>query len=332
MDADYYKQRWKIVFYCRDTSGPRFSLKTCASKLKVSVGKVRHWLNVFDQTGSVNDAHVPGRPCAITGRHEKVVEKVIAENKPHLVTNIQKQLAKKNCTVSPRTIQRKLKEKDMVYAPVVAKPLLSPAHIQSRLNFARTNINRDWSNVVFSDEASFSTFTYHKRIWRRKDEISVVRTVKHPAKVHVWGCFSKQGFGKITCFTGTLTGVRMVKIYKRALVKSVEKWYTSNDEWIFQEDNDPKHTSKVAKAWKTQQNVVQLDWPSMSPDLNPIENVWALLKARIKEKPIMNIKSLMIAIIREWNSLSANYAEKLVESCQRRVQAVINAGGDYTIY
>ena len=51
--------------------------------------------------------------------------------------------------------------------------------------------------------------------------------------------------------------------------------------WIFQMDNDPKHTSKVVAKWLKDNKVKVLEWPSQSPNLNPIENVWAELKKHV---------------------------------------------------
>ena len=72
------------------------------------------------------------------------------------------------------------------------------------------------------------------------------RKVKHPYKIHAWGCFSKHGFGELITFTGILNGKRMQQLYENELLPSAE--YLFDRDWVFQEDNHPKHMNKVAKS------------------------------------------------------------------------------------
>jgi hypothetical protein len=58
------------------------------------------------------------------------------------------------------------------------------------------------------------------------------------------------------------------------------------DEYVFQQDNDPKHTSKLAKQFFEENRIKLLDWPAQSPDMNPIENLWALMNEKLQYLPL----------------------------------------------
>ena len=74
-----------------------------------------------------------------------------------------------------------------------------------------------------------------------------------------------------------------VDLLKQHLKTSVRKLKLGR-KWVFRMDNDPKHTSKVVAKWLEDNKVKVLEGPSQSPDLYPIENVWAELKKRAQAK------------------------------------------------
>ena len=149
----------------------------------------------------------------------------------------------------------------------------------------------------------------------------------------MWGCFSASDFGKLVCFQQNLNAEFMVTVYKRGLLPSVEYLFGDNSEgWILQEDNDLKHRSKLVNHWKEKNDIEVLPWPSMSPDQNPIENVWRLMKINIAKKKIRTLTRLKVQLATEWNRLPDDLAANLVHSMRRRVEALIEAEGDYTMY
>lgn len=87
-------------------------------------------------------------------------------------------------------------------------------------------------------------------------------------------------------FTYNLNAKKMLGIYDKALLSSAERWFINkNEDWILQENNDPKHRSKLCTEWKEQSGIVTLDWPSQSPDANLIENI---SNADFEENPRMH--------------------------------------------
>jgi hypothetical protein len=84
--------------------------------------------------------------------------------------------------------------------------------------------------------------------------------------------------------------------------------------FTFQQDNDPKRTSKLAKSFFVDKNIPVLPWPAQSPDMNPIENLWGIIKRRVAEIQPKNKDELKNAIIMTWNQITPEICMKLVKS------------------
>ena len=144
----------------------------------------------------------------------------------------------------------------------------------------------------------------------------------------VWGCFSWEGVGPIHLIEST-----MDRFVYKDLLETVMLPYAEENMplvWQFQQDNDPKHSSKLVCEWFRQHNLKVVEWPSQSPDLNPIENLWGELKRKLARLPCRNKKELWENIQQEWYNMPIETCRKLISSMPKRIEAVIRSKGGYS--
>jgi len=97
--------------------------------------------------------------------------------------------------------------------------------------------------------------------------------------------------------------------------------------WTFQQDNDAKYTSKLAKEWFSQNQIDVMPWPAQSPDLNPIENLWENFKRYVLKKSPTSKPQLWQVLQEGWGQIPRKRCEDLVDSMPRRCEAVIANNG-----
>src|SRR5579871_6859540 len=240
---------------------------------------------------------------------------------------------KQGTTLSKATIRRRLNEQGLYKLQLLKKPLLLDSHRDNRLEWAKKNKKTDWSKIIFIDKITISQFNKPKKVWRYKDEKVKVLTVKHSAKVYIYRCFSEKGFGNIYCFTENLNSELLCIIYKKSLLPSARKFFGEDDNnWKLQEDNDLKHTSRKVQNWKDENDIKRIFWLSQSLDLNPMENVWAILKANVSNYKPISTKNLIKIIKKEWRKLDRVFTENLVLSIKNRISLIINNEDDHILY
>ncbi len=102
--------------------------------------------------------------------------------------------------------------------------------------------------------------------------------------------------------------------------------------FIFQQDLSPARAAKSTKSWLNEHGVGVLDWPANSPDLNPIDNLWGIVKRKMRNKRPKNADELKATVKETWASIPPQQCHKLITSMPRRNEAVIKAKGAPTMY
>ena len=197
--------------------------------------------------------------------------------------------------VSSNTVRRVLKKHSFKAVVKKKKPLLSARHRQKRLAFAlkhREWTVEDWKRVIWSDETKINRFGSDGReyVWKKQGEDLIQREVQETVKfgggnIMVWGCMGWNGVGHLAEVEGRMNADQYVAILEEHMLSSLEESGIPEEEVIFQQDNNPKHTSKKAKKWMEDNNITLLDWPAQSPDISPIEHQWVHLKRKLAKYP-----------------------------------------------
>ncbi|KAK3509683.1 hypothetical protein QTP70_008426 [Hemibagrus guttatus] len=137
--------------------------------------------------------------------------------------------------------------------------------------------------------------------------------------------------GRLAVINGTMNSAVYQKILKENVRPSVCDLKLKQT-WVLQQENDPKHTSKSTSEWLKKNKMKTLEWPSQSPDLNPIEMLWHDLKKVVHARKPSSVAELQQFCKDEWAKIPPQRCNKLIASYGKRLIAVVVAKGGPTSY
>ncbi|OWZ03690.1 Transposase, partial [Phytophthora megakarya] len=290
---------------------------------------IARWVGRTDQTVArviypphPNKPKKLGRPAALSDRETRL-------------------LVRKATTGNFSAAQLKEKTKTSVHYTKMDNTLdLTPEHKRARMEYAKTWLlypSNVWPNVIFSDEKKWNLDgpDGYQKYWQdlRLPKRQTVRRQNGGGSLMVWGSFSRGGKSELAVLIGKQNSNHYVYTLSEYMLPYAHKHYGT--EYIFQQDNASIHTSECTTEFFEEQDITVMKWPARSPDLNPIENLWAILSRIVYDngkKQYTSVFDLRVAALQAWDLVDQEVLEKLVDSMPKRLVEVLEMKGGKTHY
>ena len=286
-----------------------------------------------------------GRPARITPTTKRLMVRRITNGELDNAVQVQKYLNDElNIKLSVNRVREILREEGLTAVHKKKKPKLTEKHRRLRREFVEKYRHwtvDDWKRVLWTDETKINRHGSDGTLWTWKntrvgDQARLVEeTLKHGGgSIVIWGCMHWEGVGYISRIEGGLDAKLYIEILDECIPLMLD-WYNIDlEELIFQQDNDPKHIAKITTEYLKEKGFTILFWPPNSPDLNPIEHLWAHLKRQLAKYPRSptSIKDFWERVQQTWNNIDTKVCQDLISSMPRRVETVRKARGRYTKY
>lgn len=307
-----------------------------AQVLHCSENTVSLWTNRWNDQHCLSDAERSGRPRCTTDDTDQEIG-LLSDKKPTLLPkDIQRE---KKLSVSSHTISRRLDEIGLFGRVQEREYDLSEFDIQRRLAFANQYLHwteDQWSHVFFSDECNFYLGQYGRSYVRRP-----IGQSHHPkymqqvqqlnGKVSLWGCICTEGLGHAELYANSLDSTRHRDILRHSLIPTFKQFYP-NGPWYFQQDNVRFHTTPDTITYLHNKGITLIEWSPWSPDLNPIENLWNVLKSRVYARFPQTMEEMEQFIREEWEATDLHFISHICRSMPRRLQLLLENAGHKISY
>ena len=258
---------------------------------KISLRTVKYNINKTKKQGSVEDRLLSGRPSKINSDDDKALGQWIRRNNETTTKEIaEKLLQQRGQHVSQWTVQRQLRR--MGYRSILPQgaPMLTQKHKDARIQWALKHQNDDWTRTVFTDETCYQLFRNTVRLWSKNPKGEFKRIRKNRQKMMGSGSISIKGLVGYHSSQQIMNGSYYVQTLNDHLIQNARNQF--GRQWRLQQDNDPKHRSREVQQ-SSDENVPEvIDRPSNSPDINPIGNLWSIIKRRVEKRKPSNLDEL----------------------------------------
>ena len=333
MYSTYLRER--IIHLSQTLTGRSLINALKEEGFNVSKTGVYYLIKKYKQHGIVHDLPRSGRPSILTDDQHKMISEWLVNNNELTINDIVIKLQARGINSSRSSVGRALKRMGWSANATRYCQLIREQNKQKRLDFCHMLLrNGDtFEDVIFTDEAMIQLKPAHRKSYHKKGQPRRFRPKpKHPVKVFVWGGISMKGATNVVIFCDIMDAQRYVDILRAGLLPFVRRKFPDMN-FRFQQDNDPKHTSRVAKEFFSQEQITWWKTPAESPDLNPIERVWSHMKQFLTYtiKPC-NKQELVDGIKTFWRQkLTIPQCKRYINHIHKVIPVIISKNGEAVV-
>jgi transposase len=299
----------------------KLSRKDIISKLNISERTYYYWKSKYEKTGKIEKKKIPGRPRSTTASQDETVIQVLKKN-PYSSNDAKKSLfQEEKIDISSRTIIRRAKEVGMKFRKSTVAPSLTENQVKKRLIFANDNSNTDWKKYIFTDEKLWCVEKPQSKKWCIVNEKYVSPRKKFPKKVMCWAGIGYDYKLDIYIFEDKVNQ----ETYRNMLDSHFLPFYRERSAYgslVLYQDGATSHTGSKTKEFLGRKRIKYVTGPPNSPDLNPIENMWAILSDKMKRHECDTVENFIRALKEEWEKISQSQIKNLVNSMNDRIEMV----------
>lgn len=338
-------ERQFLLGACTADDGSQRSLRHIQKLLKEQAGRTRS-INVIRNFLANPERYGMGKAAAgrkrrVSSRTRRQIVQQALKNPHRGVRGVASIVSEAGTRVSKSLVHRVLtSNSNVAFVKAKSRPHLKPHHRQQRCTWAETVVKDsvNFRDVLWTDEKRFNLdgpdhFAYFWHDLRNEVPKRMARRFGGGG-IMFWGgfCARTPGIRCLVKVDGNLNAIKYQQLLTEHLLPKLPRSHRMRRTLLFQQDNASPHSAHSTKEFLQRHFTHVMDWPALSPDLNPIENIWGLMARRVYagNRQFSTLDELETAVFDCWSSISQQEFERLADSVQDRVLEVLKKNGSAT--
>ncbi len=319
----------------------KYTQRQIVEAVGVSFSKISKVLKHYKQTGlSLSEMRI-GRPIKVNNKELLAfVEQKTRENRRtscQRIASLWNHNNENTFTISATAIYDIRHALQYKFKSPKVRQVLTEYQIEKRNKFAHSLLdsNPDFKKFVFSDESRVCLGPDNRYCWYKRAETDSTVFKEYQKKeisVMIWAAIGYNYKSHLIFCPNKVDAIAYREIIRQSCMIEDLNGKIGEGEWIFQQDGAKPHTASTTIRFLRKRMTLLDNWPANSPDINPIEHLWSILKVKLQEAGPKTLNALKSSLKEIWDSIPMEVINNLVLSFRTRLILLSYAKGNHFIH